>query len=152
MRGVKTQNEFLHPFCAAFPPLPFHNRKNKKNVPTLILYFFCKSPRVYRHWLHNGDSAARMPAFALYIYCYRVLCILPYKAPRFALIMPCYAAFFFSILLDNGNRFRIRNKMPPERHFSLYWRIKSAFGMWYNSTMGWRHAAAARNLFIFTGR
>ena len=24
--------------------------------------------------------------------------------------------------------------------------------MWYNSIMGWRHAAAARNLFIFTGR
>lgn len=36
--------------------------------------------------------------------------------------------------------------MPPKRHFSLYWRIKSAFGMWYNSIMGWRHAAAARNL------
>ena len=65
--------------------------------------------------------------------------------------MPCYAAFFFSILLDNENRFRIRNKMPPERHFSLYWRIKSAFGMWYNSIMGWRHAAAARNLFILQG-
>ena len=150
--GVKNSKWVFTPLLCSFssPSLPQQEKQEKCSHFNPV--FFCKSPSVYRHWLHNGDSAARMPAFALYIYCYRVLCILPYKAPRFALIMPCYAAFFFSIPLDNGNWFRIRNKMPPERHFSLYWRIKSAFGMWYNSTMGWCHAAAARNLFIFTGR